>query len=118
MVDARRLFGNSAEDLAARYLKGEGFKIIARQFKTNIGEIDLVARDGDEVVFVEVKARRSSSFGYPEESVTAAKLRKIGLVAEQYIQEKKLMTTPWRIDVVAILFEDDEPSFHHVRGVG
>ncbi len=117
MPDPRRLFGDSAEDHAARYLKEKGFKVIARQFKTHIGEIDLIAREGDEVVFVEVKARRSPAFGYPEESVTAAKLRKIALVAEQYLKEKNLMTASWRIDVVAILLGDTEPDIHHVKGV-
>ena len=69
-MDPRRLFGNKAEKLAERYLKKKGYKILDRQFVTRYGEIDLVAREGDEIVFVEVKARRSTAFGYPEESVT------------------------------------------------
>ena len=111
------MFGNSAERHAARFLKQQGFKILERQFKTRFGEIDLIARDGDEIVFVEVKARKSSAFGYPEEAVTAEKLRKITLVAEQYLQEKGLATAPWRIDVVAMLI-GDRIDVHHIKSVG
>ncbi|MCH8049350.1 YraN family protein [Patescibacteria group bacterium] len=118
MPDLRRVFGNKAEDLAAAFLKKKGLKILAQQYKTNIGEIDLVAKDGDEIVFVEVKARRSSHFGYPEESVTKSKLKKIVLVAEQYLREKKFERAPFRIDVIAIELDQEPPKVTHLEGVG
>jgi putative endonuclease len=114
MVDARRLFGNSAERRAGQYLKKQGYKILAKQFTTKFGEIDLIARDGDEIVFVEVKARTSDRFGLPEESVTPKKLEKIALVGQEFLQRKRLHDAPFRIDVVAI----DGEGLRHLKAVG
>ena len=116
-MDIRRVFGNSAEDLAAKYLKAKGFKILTKQFTTRFGEIDLIARLGDEIVFVEVKARKSSIFGYPEESVTEKKLEKITLVAQEYLKDKRLESSPHRIDVIAIEYNEGTPSILHLEGV-
>lgn len=117
MLDARRIFGNKSEDLAAKYLKNLGLKILERQFKTKIGEIDLIAKDGDEIVFVEVKARKSNEFGYPEESVTPKKLEKIARVGEQYLLMKKLEQSPFRIDVVAIEQKEKQKIITYYKGV-
>ena len=110
-MDPRRLFGNKAEKLAERYLKKKGYKILDRQFVTRYGEIDLVAREGDEIVFVEVKARRSTAFEYPEESVTESKLIKIAAAGEIYLQKNQLMHEPYRIDVIAI---DPDGAIQHI----
>ncbi len=117
-MDFRRIFGNKAEDLAGKMLKGKGFKIISKQFKTRFGEIDLIATDGDEVVFVEVKARRTSDFGHPEESVTTTKLGKIMKVGDAFLKQKNWEHRMYRIDVVAITYGESEPEFHHIEGVG
>ena len=117
MPDIRRLFGNRAEQQAAEYLKQKGFRILEWQYKLKIGEIDLVARDGDEIVFVEVKARRSSDFGYPEESVTASKLEKIARVGEEYLRDHKLLNSAFRIDVIAIEQDQQPPKITHIPGV-
>lgn len=118
MPDERRVFGNEAEQFAARYLQKKGLTILNWQYKTNTGEIDLVARDGDEIVFVEVKARRSQRFGYPEEAVTAAKLRKIEAVALQYLEHHQLDDVPYRVDVVAIELDQIPPRVTHIEAVG
>ena len=115
MPDVRRLFGNKSENLAASYLKRKGFKILERQFITRFGEIDLIAKDGDEIVFVEVKSRRNLDFGYPEESVTPRKIEKIATVGAQYLQKRKMETAEFRIDVIAI--EGDE-KINHIKSVG
>ncbi len=101
-MDARRQFGNKAEKLAARFLISKGYKILKRQYRTRGGEIDLIARDGEEIVFIEVKARKSIDFGYPEESVTRDKLRKIQTTAEMYLSKYQLQSAPYRIEVIAI----------------
>lgn len=116
MPHARRQFGNEAEKEAARFLKKAGMKILERQYRTRFGEIDLIAKDGDEIVFVEVKARKSAVFGYPEESVTARKLEKIARVGEHYLARKG--DVPHRIDVVAIEYDQDPPRITHLRAVG
>ena len=116
-MDIRRVFGNSAEDLAAKFLKAKGFKIITKQFSTRFGEIDLIARLGDEIVFVEVKARKSSAFGHPEESVTDKKLEKITMVAQEYLKKKGWESREHRIDVIAISYDSGEPEILHIEGV-
>lgn len=116
MPDPRRQFGNESEEKAARFLEEAGMKILERQYRTRFGEIDLIAKDGDEIVFVEVKARKSSAFGYPEESVTAKKLEKIARVADQYLAGRG--DVPRRIDVVAIEYENEkEMRVTHLRAV-
>lgn len=117
-MDLRRIFGNKAEDLTAKYLQKKGFKIIAKQYRSRFGEIDLIALDGSEVVFVEVKARKTSDFGFPEESVTASKIEKIIAVGDKFLKDKNWLFKPWRIDVVAITFSETEPEFFHIEGVG
>ena len=118
MPDARRTFGDNAEALAARHLEGKGMKMLARQFRTRYGEIDLIAKDGDEVVFVEVKARKTNDFGYPEESVTTSKLQKIMHCAEIYLRQHKWDDRPHRVDVVAIEYGMNPPRVTHLVGVG
>ncbi|MBT3230534.1 YraN family protein [Candidatus Uhrbacteria bacterium] len=104
-MDPRRRFGNKAENLAARFLVSKGYKILKRQYRTRGGEIDLIALDGDEIVFIEVKARTTNEFGYPEESVTRDKLRKIQATAELYLSKSKSLNSPYRIEVVAVEYQ-------------
>jgi len=82
--DAQR-FGRESEVEAARYLQGAGYRIVARNYRTPFGEIDLVAYDGDVLAFVEVKARRSERFGAPHASVTADKRRRLTRAALAYL---------------------------------
>ncbi len=109
-----RLFGARAERLAEKTLKKRGLRIITRQYSTPHGEIDLIARDGDTVVFVEVKARRR---GDPAEAVTQEKQRRLTLAALQFLKRYKLLETACRFDVVAIVWPDDrsEPTIEHIR---
>ncbi len=118
MSDLRRLFGNRGEDQAADFLLAKGYKILARQYRTRFGEIDLIAKDGDEIVFVEVKARQSNHFGYPEEAVTSGKLEKIIQVGEFYLKENAWEHLPFRIDVVAIEGKDGSANILHLEAVG
>lgn len=93
--------GDKGEDFAASHLQQKGYKILHRNFRSKFGEIDIIALDGNTLVFVEVKTRWSKAYGYPEESVTSRKIRHL-IKAAQYF---KLMNpnTPelMRIDVVA-----------------
>lgn len=101
MPDPRRIFGTQAERQVAAYLVSKGYQVLAQQFKTVFGEVDLICKDGDEIVFVEVKARSFSSFGYPEESVGVQKLKKIVRSAQVYLGSS-METQSWRIDVVSM----------------
>lgn len=93
--------GAQAEEKAARFLEGLGYAILDRNFRSKMGEIDIIARDGETVVFVEVRARSGRGFGSPAETVTHLKQRKIIKTAAFYSQIKRL-DCPLRFDVVSI----------------
>jgi putative endonuclease len=98
----RRELGAFGERVAAAHLEAKGYRIRARNFRCREGEIDIVAEDGDCLVFVEVRTRRGDAFGTPAESVTAAKERRLLTVARAYLQEHNDVPPNQRIDVVAI----------------
>ncbi len=116
MADPRRSIGNEGEDIAGSYLQRLGYVIAARQVRTPFGEIDLVACDGDEVVFVEVKTRRSLASGFPEESVTPKKLAHLAASAEHVLREKRWEGRPFRLDVVSVLLVPGRsPEIEHLK---
>ena len=94
--------GRLGEVLAEQALQAKGYEVIERNWRGPEGEIDLVARDSDYLVFVEVKARKSAKFGSPEESVVPQKQRRIANTALAYLQQTVQQDKPWRIDIVAI----------------
>ncbi len=98
--------GKQGEDLACRYLKRNGYKILERNFRFNKNEIDIVAQDGNYLVFVEVKSRSSVAFGLPREAVTKQKQQFIVECATYYLTKNKLMGKPVRFDVVEICGKD------------
>jgi len=118
-MDARRKLGNEGEELAARFLKGKKYKILDRQYRTKFGEIDLVAKDGREIVFVEVKTRKTMEFGHPEEAVHPIKLAHMSAAGEAYLSEKQKEAAAHRYDVVAIIWpEGKDPEILHIKAVG
>ena len=100
--------GIEGEKHAVRALKKRRYKIIERNFRTPAGEIDIVARDGDCLVFVEVRTRGSIEFGLPQETIRAAKRKKLCTAARWYLQKRKMGDDDCRFDVVAVLMTDDE----------
>ena len=90
------------ESLAVKHLKARGYRILAQNYRARRGEIDLIARDGEFIVFVEVKTRRSLKFGLPQAAVTLQKQRQISKVALAYLQSRNLLDAPCRFDVIAI----------------
>jgi putative endonuclease len=93
--------GRRGEELAARLLAGKKYRLVVRNWRCPIGEIDLVAEDESCLVFVEVRTRRGSSLGTPEESITAAKQARLIALAESYVQSTG-WPGEWRIDVIAV----------------
>jgi putative endonuclease len=94
--------GAHGEELAAKHLVAKGYRILDRNWRSRRGEIDLVAEKDGEIVFVEVKARRSHAFGTPEEAVTRAKQQKLIRTANAYLARRGSPDTRWRIDVIAL----------------
>ena len=108
-----RLFGDRGERAAARHLRRHGMRIMTRGYDTPWGEIDLIARDGDVLVFAEVKTRRQ---GVPAEAVTPDKQRRITLAALHFLRSHNLLEERCRFDVVAIVWSDDHhpPQIEHI----
>jgi len=102
MGRATQEIGAHGEELAAKHLAAKGYRLLDRNWRWRQGEIDLVAEKGGEIVFVEVKARRSHSFGTPEEAVTLAKQRKLIRTAQAYLLRQGKPQARWRIDVIAL----------------
>jgi len=101
--DPRRLLGNAGEAAAERWLRGAGLAIVARGFRARCGEIDLIARDGPIVVFVEVKTRTHGAFGRPAEAVTAQKRRRLARVASVFLARSGWGERACRFDVVEVV---------------
>lgn len=103
--DDRRGLGRWGEDLAAGALAAKGYELLARNWRCPRGELDLVARQGECLVLVEVRTRRGLEYGSPEESITTAKQARLAALAEAYVQAVS-WPGDWRVDVVAV--EADE----------
>ena len=102
MTMQRQALGKSGEDAAVAELERRGYAILARRYRAPQGEIDIVARDGETIVFVEVKAKETVEFGTAAEAVTAHKQRKVISVAVDYLARHRLIRSPCRFDVVTI----------------
>lgn len=100
MNDRARL-GRRGEDLAVEHLRARGYRILDRNVRTRFGELDIVAKDGECIVFVEVRTVRSGGI-LPEESITLQKERRVAALAQRYLQEHAQEDVDWRVDVVAI----------------
>ncbi|MCX5700745.1 MAG: YraN family protein [Candidatus Omnitrophica bacterium] len=94
--------GRQAEESATRFLKSHGYKIVCRNYKIKLGEIDIIAKDKDTFCFVEVKSRRSDKFGLPAEAVSRLKQLQISRVALSFLKTKGMLDSKARFDVVAI----------------
>ncbi len=112
----RRTVGLQGQAVARRFLEGLGFRILEENYACPLGEIDLIAQEGEVLVFVEVKTRRSMRFGGPAEAVHARKQRQILRAAEAYLKERRLKG-PCRVDVVAVSFppQGAEPGVELIR---
>ena len=118
-MSTRQTLGRWGENLAAEYLQNKGYEIVTRNLRNSFGEVDLLARDGEVLVFVEVKTRSSKKFGYPEEAVDAVKLEHIIAAAEDYLQEQSASAVDWRVDVIAVrkLKSGKSPEIMHFENV-
>jgi putative endonuclease len=107
-------FGETGESAAVKFLKKLGYKIIKRNYRTKAGEIDIIAKDGKTIVFVEVKARRSPGYN-PKAAVTRSKQRKISITALHYLKTNNLLRAKARFDVVAIGSKNSPENFELIK---
>lgn len=101
----RQDLGQLGEKLACDFLRKNGYRVLGQNYRTRGGEIDIVAKEGETLVFVEVKTRVSREFGYPEEAIDARKQHKLAMTAEYYLAAHRLYDADYRIDAVGIEME-------------
>ena len=115
MVNSFQIFGKNSESLAAVYLKRQGYHILEQNYRTRIGEIDIIARDNETIAFIEVKSRSSATFGSPKYAVTLQKQRKISKIAQQYLKSTHQNNVRARFDVVAIFSNSGQDTIELIK---
>ena len=115
MTQERRSLGKKGEDLAVSRLKALKYKIVERNYKCRLGEIDVIAREKDTLVFIEVKTRATVDFGGPAAAVNDRKQRQLSKVALTYLNQKSLSDIPARFDVVSVELIPPEPRIEVIR---
>lgn len=113
------VIGRLGEDIAANYLRKKGYAILARNFKARYGELDIIAVHNKTLIFIEVKTRKSSAFGTPEEAVTPWKLREVIKTGEYYKLLHEELPNALRVDVIGIQLDADDTVvyFNHLISV-
>jgi putative endonuclease len=111
----KKELGKKGEDLALRFLKKNGYRIFERNYVCKMGEIDIIAKEKDTLVFIEVKTRTSTAFGPPQLAVNSAKQMQLSKVALYFLKEKCLEDVKARFDVVAILLGPRGPEIELIR---
>jgi len=120
MQTSKQKSGNLGEDIATKYLKSQGFRIIDRNFKCYWGEIDIIAQNGEEIVFIEVKTRKKvkgNLFGDPENAVNKRKIENVKTSAKVFLEEKGILDSAnWRIDIISVIlnWKDRTARLKHV----
>lgn len=107
--------GNLGEDLASKYLEEQGYKIIERNFRCKLGEVDIIAMDAEEIVFVEVKTRKVLVYGQPKDAVNKIKQKHIYKAAEYYLLINNGLDAYTRIDVIEIYLKGEKYKINHIK---
>ena len=117
MLDVKKKFGNIGEDIAIKYLEGIKYEIIIRNFRCKRGEIDIIAKENNEIVFIEVKARKSLNCGYPAESIDASKIKHIYKTAEYFLYKNNMLDVFLRFDVIEVYYINNRFIVNHIKNV-
>ncbi len=113
--DSRKRTGDAGEEIARQFLEGKGFLTIERNWRYGRGEIDIIAKDGDVLVFIEVKTQKRDSFGDPEDWITRRKQGQIARTAMGYLTENGIETTECRFDVVTVDQRGEKTAVNHIE---
>jgi len=113
----KQALGKYGEDLAAGFLKDRGYSVIDRNWRCSIGEIDLIAKYKNTLVFVEVKTRSGSGFGHPFEAITATKVLRMRRLSAQWVAEHDSQNFNLRLDAISVLIRSGKVAIEHIRQV-
>jgi archaeal holliday junction resolvase (hjc) len=116
-IHIKRDFGNTGENLATDYLEKQGYTILERNFYCKQGEIDIIAKDKNEIVFIEVKSRSNKLFGIPSEAVTKQKIKHLFRTARYFLYKNKMINEYIRFDVVEILIKSGKFNINHIKQI-
>jgi len=108
--------GKLGEEAAVGLLKDNGYRVLLRNYRTKLGEIDIIAKDKDTICFIEVKTRQTERFGLPYEAISRFKQRQISKAALAFLKEKKLLDKKARFDIVSIIYSEEKPKLDLIRG--
>ena len=114
-MDSRKNIGAAGEKEASKYLQSKGYQIITNNYRSRFGEIDIIAKDKDTIVFIEVKTRSSSNFGSPADSVNYHKLRKLIKTSQFYVSRFNI--SDYRFDVIEVSLQDGGFYVNHLENV-
>ncbi len=112
---SKRSIGNEAEELACQFLQKQGWEILNRNYYAGRAEVDIIARDDNVIVFIEVKMRSSTYFGSPIEHVNESKVQRVFEAAERWVQENNMLHSPLRFDVIGIISKKTGPEITHTK---
>ena len=111
-------FGRIGEELAERFLVNKNYYILAKNYHSRFGEIDIIASDGTSIIFIEVKTRTQNQFGSPLEAITKHKLFKMVKTSQFYLSQRKLHGQPYRFDAIEIILnQEDKPIINHLTNI-
>jgi len=112
---SKKTLGKKGEEIALKYLKKKGYKILATNYRCPLGEIDIIAKYKKVIAFIEVKTRRSSTFGLPQESVNQRKQYQLSKVSLYFLKRYRLTKTKARFDVVSVLIDNDSEKVELIQ---
>ena len=112
-----KIKGNFGEDFVTKYLNKYGYKVLAKNFKCNYGEIDIIFEDNDEIVFGEIKTRNGIKYGYPAESITSIKRKHIFNTSKYFLYINKLLNKNIRYDVFEVYINNKKPTINHIKSI-
>lgn len=116
-IHEKKEFGNKGEDIAIEYLEKRGYIILERNFYCRQGEIDIIAKDKNEIVFIEVKSRSSIQYGCPSEAVNKQKIRHLYRTSKYYLYKNKYLNNYIRFDVIEILIKNGKFNVNHIKQI-
>ncbi len=115
VADKKSEIGKQGEDLACEYLQGKGYKILTRNYRYGHGEIDIIAMDGETLVFIEVKTKKFGDFGDPLYWISRRKQLQIGRIAQAYLFQEGIEDTDCRFDVITLNWDEGKFAIEHIE---